>query len=454
MTRISLGAAWIAALSFVVACSSGEGTEENPSGASSGVENAGGTASNASGGDGSLGETGGGISFAGTTSVGDGGQSSGAGGSGTGAEANGGSGGSSETAAGGDTEDPPPDGTGGSDTEDPPPDGTGGGSTEDPPPPSGGTGQTEDPPPGDTDDPPPGDTDDPPPGDTDDPPPGDTDDPPPGDTQDPPTECIPTEMLNVNVIVFGEADPGGADSEGRMYVGGDAFLEGYAVGSKEETNCDRWDLVVGGDLTVSGGTSVSNGKVAVAGDVYAGVGFNAACGIWNETPVDFEALRTEMIRYSQAMAGYEANGEAVVEHGALILTGTDPDLNIFSITAEDLSNNLSISVPDDSSVIVNVSGTDVIWSGVGFELPDGGAACRGESSDWCHSIMYNFPEAETLSLSGIGVQGSIMAPYATFDGGGGNVDGQLVVDNLYGGIEFHPYFFTGCLILPDGAPTT
>jgi hypothetical protein len=31
---------------------------------------------------------------------------------------------------------------------------------------------------------------------------------------------------------------------------------------------------------------------------------------------------------------------------------------------------------------------------------------------------------------------------------GGNVDGQLIAAELIGGIEYHSYFFSGCLLLP------
>ena len=101
-----------------------------------------------------------------------------------------------------------------------------------------------------------------------------------------------------------------------------------------------------------------------------------------------------------------------------------------------------------------MSGTDVIWQGRGFKLPDGGACCRGGSSEWCSRILYNLHEAQTLALGGIGVQGSVLAPYATLDGSGGNIDGQLVVRNLIGGIEYHPYLFNGCLRLPSAPGVT
>jgi choice-of-anchor A domain-containing protein len=322
----------------------------------------------------------------------------------------------------------------------------GGSETMDPP-----IGDTSDPPPGDTSDPPPGDTLDPPPGDTLDPPPGDTLD-PPGDTVDPPGECIPSEMDNVNVIVFKDASPSGADSEGRMYVGGDLTAEGYGIASKDNLPCtsDDFSLVVGGDLILTGG-SVGDGRIAYGGEATLS-NFTAPCGTWKypdsiEPPVNFVELEASFKGYSIAFTQYPINGTV---SGALTLTGTDPALNVFSITAEQLmnANQIKFVSPDTSSIIVNVSGDTIDWSGAGFILPDGGNSCRGGTSDWCHRILWNMYEATLLNLSGIGVQGSILAPYATLDGGGGNVDGQVIVEYLFGGIEYHPYFFNGCLELP------
>lgn len=329
------------------------------------------------------------------------------------------------------------------------------GETFDPPAGSAGEGTTQDPPIGDTEDPPIGDTEDPPIGDTEDPPQGDTEDPPIGDTNDPPDECVPTELDNVNVIVFKDAAPSGADSEGAMYVGGNLTAYGYGIDSKADIDKDCGDyfgLVVGGNLDLTGGSV--NGKIAYGGEAVL-ENFTATCGVWKypdsvDAPVDFVELEQALTGYSIAFSLYPINGTAIVSGSTLTLSGTDPFLNVFSVIADQLNNNIVISCPDGSSVIVNVSGENVVWSGVGFQLPDGGASCRGGSSDWCYRILWNLYEAEELTLSGIGVQGSILAPYATLTeaSGGGNVDGQIIVEYLYGGIEFHPYYFTGCLELP------
>jgi choice-of-anchor A domain-containing protein len=324
-------------------------------------------------------------------------------------------------------------GQGGVSTDDPGK-GTGGGSTDDP---GTGGGATDDPPEG-------GATGDPGTG-------GDTGDPGTGgSTADPPDECVITDIMEVNVIVFGDASPSGADSEGSMYIEGNATFSGYGIASKNEQDCDNWSLVVGGDLNGSG--NASTGKVWVGGEYNASVNFTA-CGISQAQPgpVDFDALEQKMVGISLALAEYPTNG--TVDEGVggkLTFQGTDKTLNVFSVTAEqiELCTEIVIDVPESSTVIINVSGDEVIFSGKGFRLPGGGASCRGGTTDFCGHIVWNMPEAEVLKVSGVGIQGSVYAPFAVFSGSGGNIDGQLVCKELLGGIEYHPYFFNGCIELP------
>jgi choice-of-anchor A domain-containing protein len=337
---------------------------------------------------------------------------------------------------------------GGDATYDPPPATGGDGATLDPP--KGGSGNTVDPPPGDTIDPPPGDTIDPPPGDTIDPPPGDTIDPPP------PPGCTFTEIDKVNVIVFKDANPSGADSEGRMWVGGNLTIAGgYAVNTTSiaglATTCSDWALVVGGNIT--GDPLLAAGKAAYGG-TFSGT-FNGKCGIFHATPVDFAALEAKFDGYSAAFVAYPTQnpsvlGTVTIANGVqIVLTGTNPTLNVFNLTADQLAiGSIKFVVPSTSSVVVNISGKTVRWTGKSFVMPDGGTSCKGNSSDWCHKILYNFYEATSLYMEGIGVQGSVLAPYATVDGTGGNIDGQLVCKYLKGGLEYHPYYFNGCLLLP------
>jgi choice-of-anchor A domain-containing protein len=323
-----------------------------------------------------------------------------------------------------------PGSTGGGSTDDP---GTGGASTDDP---GTGGGDTEDPPQG-------GATGDPGTG-------GDTGDPGTGGTQDPPDKCVPTDILEVNVIVFGDAAPTGADTEGVMYVGGDATFSGYGIAAAKPYDCDTFSLVVGGDLNGIG--AATTGKVWVGGEYNADGDFTA-CGVSQKKPgpVDFAALEEQMVGISLALAAYPVNGTVDDSTGDLKLMGTDPVMNVFSVTAAQIEGafKITLDVPTSSTVIVNVTGEEVVFADKGFQLPDG-AGCRGGDSDFCSHIVWNMPETKQLEVSGIGIQGSIYAPYAVFTGDGGAVDGQVVVRELVTGVEFHPYFFNGCLVLPPG----
>jgi choice-of-anchor A domain-containing protein len=175
------------------------------------------------------------------------------------------------------------------------------------------------------------------------------------------------------------------------------------------------------------------------------------CGIDHATPVDFPTVEANLKDYSEAFRDTPANGTVTFQWGALALVGTDPDLNVFNVTAAQLqgTSSFQLSAPEGSSVVVNVSGTDIVWQNAGFSMPDGGASCRNGTSTWCHRVLYNLYEAETLTLGGIGVQGSVLAPYATVEGTSGNIDGQLICEYLYGSLEYHPYFFTACIQLPE-----
>ena len=174
-----------------------------------------------------------------------------------------------------------------------------------------------------------------------------------------------------------------------------------------------------------------------------------ACGYERNTDVvDFDALSENVNRYSDALALLETTGTVAVGNGMVTLVGTDPDLNVFNIDGAELTNAnaFSIQVPDTSTVLVNISGTDVSMMNMGFEVQ--GGMCRGAGGTMCHNVLFNFYEAETLTLDGIGVQGSVLAPHASLSFSSGNIDGQVIVYNLTGGGEFHPYYFTGCIELP------
>jgi len=271
--------------------------------------------------------------------------------------------------------------------------------------------------------------------------------------------CIPTcvpDLLGfgedaVNLVVFENATAGGCDTEGRMWVGGDANLSGYGVGAQlSECDADGYVLVVGGDLAVTGGIK---GRAWVGGELISGA--TQCGGVWgpDDPPVDFEFVETTLQAYSLLIAGYPVNcTTSVAENGNTVFTGTDPDIVVCTISGADMlaSNGFVIETPTTSTVIINVTGPSAGFVNGKTALPDGVTCASGavKLDDFCNQLVWNFPEATSVSVSGTAVQGTILAPFADFgSNGSGQVNGTVIVNNfeIEACVEMHPHYFNGCL---------
>jgi choice-of-anchor A domain-containing protein len=258
-----------------------------------------------------------------------------------------------------------------------------------------------------------------------------------GDTGDGCTPvCFPSVLDDVNVIVLNDATAEGADVEGRMYVAHDAYFPNYAIGTRMAPDAARADLVVGNDLYFGGG-AVPNGRICYGAVLERGDASSLG-GYHNEVPIDFAAVEQEMTADSTSLAALAANGTAKTGL-EVVFTGTDATLNVFEVQALDLARmtSMTISAPASSTVLINIRGETVSLQNFGFTL-------IGVARE---HVLYNLPEATTLTMSGVGIQGSLLAPFADLTFANGNIDGQLVVRNFSGSGESHPKYFTGCLPL-------
>jgi choice-of-anchor A domain-containing protein len=259
----------------------------------------------------------------------------------------------------------------------------------------------------------------------------------------------------VNLVVFNDATAGGCDTEGRMWVGGNANLSGYGVGAQlADCDADGYVLVVGGNLSVTGGI---NGRIWVGGDLEAGT--THCGGVWSSQPppVDFAEVQATLTAYSRLLMTYPVNGTISRDGaGATVFTGTDDDINVFVISSADFTsaNGFVVDVPVTSTVIVNVTGTTAEFVNGKTTLPDGVTCGSGavQLDDFCNQVIWNFPEATSVSVSGTAVQGSILAPLADFgSNGSGQVNGTVIVNNfdLTACVEMHPHYFNGCLCVDE-----
>ena len=86
-------------------------------------------------------------------------------------------------------------------------------------------------------------------------------------------------------------------------------------------------------------------------------------------------------------------------------------------------------------MLVNVDGTS-------DTLHNAGISVNGTTRQ---KVLFNFPTATSLSISGIAVQGSVLAPRAAVNFSNGTVNGTLIGATFSGSGQLNNYPFTGCL---------
>jgi choice-of-anchor A domain-containing protein len=267
-------------------------------------------------------------------------------------------------------------------------------------------------------------------------------------------KCLYTDLNSINVYVIENVTAGaGADCEGNMYVGGNMTTSGYSIGAKDGTpDCSTYTLIVGGNVSgvhVYNGSAVAGGTVTNSEDTSCG-GVVGRKGTNLSPPLPaggFPVLEAKVEALSLKLAQLPPNATATKNgSGALVLAGKDTKQNVFNIDASQLGT-IVIDVPLTSLVIINVSGTAVNWPAGGFTLP-GGPDSRGDYA-FATNVIWNFYEALTFYNTSAPIQGTILAPLATFTGGSGHVAGQVIVRNMTSlAVEFHPYYFSGCITWP------
>ena len=165
------------------------------------------------------------------------------------------------------------------------------------------------------------------------------------------------------------------------------------------------------------------------------------------SPVDFAATTSQLIAMSQALMAYDAV-PATKQYNTVTFQGSDPELNVFSVPSSLLSDTYSyvIAVPSGSNVIINVTGTNPAIKYAGF------------SSVSLETLLWNFPDATSLTLDSVGFPGSILAPKAGASLWSGSVAGTVVVASANpANVEFyaHPYHVPSSIGAPavDVDPT-
>ena len=278
-----------------------------------------------------------------------------------------------------------------------------------------------------------------------------------------------------NEFIFGNIFQEGTDSQGRVAAGGSASYYNTSVASEIQVKDPQYpELVVGGNLfwangsvgyfsdINSGSPEYKKGDIVVGGNAYIAQnngGSSVAYGSLKTgaaLPFSIAAEQT----YLQGMSAYwgqlAATGNTSIKPDEIFLTGADPYLNVFALSASDIKQNIGfhINVPDGSTTLVNISGTVGKMENFGFYFNgkdgnlDGDDLNNDGQPDFLFPdslILYNFFQATALSIAGIEVHGSILAPWADALFNNGHIEGNLIANSLFGTGEAHNELFSGRL---------
>ncbi len=231
------------------------------------------------------------------------------------------------------------------------------------------------------------------------------------------------------------------DCTGRIAVGGAALYNNFGVGSGlTNSSGARDDLIVAGTLSWNNGQSF-NGNVQVAGSSSMNnVGLpNGSVG--SNVTIDFDDAEEDLQELSDELFTEQANGSVSNTWGQLAMSGSDPDLNVFHLTQNDLSPlwGLSITVPQGSTVLINVDNANM-------QLNNFQPVLNGcDVTD----VLWNFPNSSTVQMNGIGWKGTILAPKASIQFNNGQIDGALICRLIQGNGESHHAPFDGDLPSDD-----
>ena len=258
----------------------------------------------------------------------------------------------------------------------------------------------------------------------------------------------------------------GSESEGAIAYGGN-HNAGEPVGTRLPSGFPAGSaaLVIAG----SHGTGYSLQRGSAYVTPQSGVNFNggAGTGYLAGNPIDFGAAFTQLRALSTAWGAATANGS--VSSGtaggnqALILTGTDSQLNVFDLTPSQVADlasgkHVGYHVPRGATTIINVPGTSVTLAGQMWDVSSGASQINDTVMASYPGIIWNFPDATTLTMSyGSAWGGHILAPNAAFTVSSvGHTIGQVIVKSFASGYETHQNLLpsSSCVPTPPSTPGT
>ncbi|WP_165226854.1 choice-of-anchor A family protein [Aquisphaera insulae] len=237
---------------------------------------------------------------------------------------------------------------------------------------------------------------------------------------------------NYGEFIFGSSTRSNSDSRGPVAVGGDATFSSFGIA--HSSNSSSSSFPVPNTLVVGGNLKWTNGELATGTGVVGGTitdsGVGGSITHTSTLPIDFSAVKTDLVAISTAQ--FNASDPYVTREYNYKLTfgsSSATGLQVFNVLGSEMSgaSEFHVNGKAGSTVIINVDGNVSNWTG-GFFL-DGGITSS--------HILWNFVNATSVNINGIGIDGTVLATKASVTFNSGQLNGSLIADSLTGGGETH-----------------
>ncbi len=249
----------------------------------------------------------------------------------------------------------------------------------------------------------------------------------------------------------------GSESEGAIAYGGD-LPTAMTVGTRLTSAASAPTLVIAG----SHGQWFNLQKGSAYVVPSSGVNFNGGGSYLASNPIDFAASFAYLEGLSDDLATSSATGTVSVGtaggNQVLVLSGTNTDYNVFTISAAQLASQAGIGydVPAGSQILVNVTGSAPTVTGQMW-IKQGGSWQQVSDTtmeNW-PGILWNYTGSDTFTVQvGSAWGGTILAPRAFVDVvSAGHTIGQIIARKLTSNYETHQRLFPNTTCVPSGTGT-
>ena len=270
--------------------------------------------------------------------------------------------------------------------------------------------------------------------------------------------------IGYNIFVKENFTQPGADSQGKIAIGGNANIGQYDVGVNydqsynapgipfwKDVNGNADVLVVGGNLKTTGWGNIK-GNAIVGGTVTDASGHSAKGTITQATPIDFNAAFTYLSNLSTSLQNLTKNVTVDFKYNNWLLLTPDAQLSndgvlVTEISGSMLKNATDLSAPQinaDDTLVINVSGKNIHFDSLNYGARENLGALHLSPSH----ILYNFFEAENITFDYGGFYGNILAPNANFTFQSGDLSGQVIAKSWTGNWGAQANLWDGFFVPP------